>query len=107
MPITEAETDQARLNWGNALIDIAKAYEADGIDGARAIANDTLDAAYGYNLGPVIFKPTMASGDKTFRPTKNGALSYFVGHDPDFPLDGGFGLKGWRECRSHSTIMDT
>ncbi|MEO1476597.1 MAG: phosphoribosyl-AMP cyclohydrolase, partial [Pseudomonadota bacterium] len=72
MPITEAELDQARINWGDALVAIAKAYEADGIDGARAVANDALDAAYGYNLGPVMFKPTMASGDLTFRPTKKG-----------------------------------
>lgn len=105
MPITEAELDQARINWGDALVAIAKAYEADGIDGARAVANDALDAAYGYNLGPVMFKPTMASGDQTFRPTKKGALSYFVGHDPDFPLDGGFGLKGWRECRSETSAF--
>ena len=92
MAITETELDQARTAWGDALVAIAKAFEADGIDGARAIANDVLDAAYGYNLGPVLFKPTLASGEKTFRPTKKGALSYFVGHDPDFPLDGGFGI---------------
>ena len=59
-----------------------------------------LDDTYGYGFGPVLFKPTMSSGEQTFRPTKNGALSYFVGHDPDFPLDGGFGLKGWRLMRS-------
>ncbi|MEN7343085.1 MAG: phosphoribosyl-AMP cyclohydrolase, partial [Pseudomonadota bacterium] len=32
-------------------------------------------------------------------------LSYFVAHDPDFPLDGGFALKGWRECRSETSAF--
>ncbi|MEL7486233.1 MAG: phosphoribosyl-AMP cyclohydrolase [Pseudomonadota bacterium] len=103
MPITESELEQARIAWGEALIAIAKAYEADGIDGARGVAGDVLDAAYGYNLGPVLFKPTLASGDKTFRPTRKGALSYFVGHDDDFPLDSGFGIKGWRKVESETS----
>ncbi|MEM9322849.1 MAG: phosphoribosyl-AMP cyclohydrolase [Pseudomonadota bacterium] len=103
MSITESELDQARVAWGEALIAIAKAYDADGIDSARSVADGVLDAAYGYNLGPVLFKPTLASGEKTFRPTKKGALSYFVGHDEDYPLDGGFALKGWRECRSETS----
>ena len=103
MPITETELDQARKAWGDALIAIAKAYEADGIDGARPLAESVLDAAYGYNLGPVLFKPTLASGEKTFRPTKKGALSYFVGHDDEYPLDSGFGLKGWRQVVSETS----
>ncbi|UTW60450.1 MULTISPECIES: phosphoribosyl-AMP cyclohydrolase [Kordiimonas] len=103
MPITETELTQAREAWGNALIAISKAYEEGGIDAARALANDVLDAAYGYNLGPVLFKPTLASGEKTFRPTKEGALAYFVGHDENFPLDGGFGIKGWREVVSETS----
>ena len=102
MPITETDLEQARTAWGDALITIAKAYEADGIDGARPVAERVLDTAYGYNLGPVLFKPTMASGEQTFRTTRKGALSYFVGHDPDFPLDGGFGIKGWRECTTET-----
>ena len=105
MPISEKELDQARVAWGDALIAIAKAYEADGIDGARGVAEGVLDAAYGYNLGPVLFKPTLASGEKTFRSTRKGALSYFVGHDEDFPLDGGFGIKGWREVTSETSAI--
>lgn len=96
MSITEQELAQAREAWGAGLIAISKAYEDGGIDAARPVAQDVLDGAYGYGLGDVLFKPTLASGDQTFRPTQKGALSYFVGHDADFPLDGGFGLKGWR-----------
>lgn len=101
--ITKAELAEARKAWGDGLVAISKAYDADGIEAARAIANDVLDAAYGYNLGDVLFKPTLASGEKTFRPTKEGALAYFVGHDENYPLDSGFGLKGWREVTSETS----
>lgn len=103
MTITEADLTKAREAWGDALISISKTYESDGIDAARALALEILDAAYGYNLGPVLFKPTLASGEKTFRPTKEGALAYFVGHDDNYPLDGGFGIKGWREVTSETS----
>ena len=102
MAITETELAEARKAWGDALIAISKAYEAGGIAEARAVAEGVLDAAYGYNLGPVLFKPTLASGEQTFRTTRKGALSYFVGHDADYPLDGGFGIKGWREVESET-----
>lgn len=100
MAITESELSAARDAWGAGLVAISKAYEAGGIDEARPVAEGVLDAAYGYTLGPVLFKPTLASGGQTFRPTKKGALSYFVGHDEEYPLDGGFGIKGWREMES-------
>ncbi|MEM6858449.1 MAG: phosphoribosyl-AMP cyclohydrolase [Pseudomonadota bacterium] len=101
--ITKVELAAAREAWGDGLVAISKAYDADGIEAARAIANDVLDAAYGYNMGDVLFKPTLASGEKTFRPTKEGALAYFVGHDENYPLDSGFGLKGWREVTSETS----
>lgn len=100
--ISETELAQARKNWGDALIEIAKAYEADGIEGARSVAEGVLDAAYGFNLGAVLFKPTLASGEKTFRTTRKGALSYFVAHDEDYPLDSGFALRRWRETESQT-----
>jgi hypothetical protein len=100
--ITENDLIAARTAWGDALIAISKAYEDDGIDAARRVAGDVLDAAYGYNLGPVLFKPTLSGGEQTFRTTREGALSYFVGHDETYPQDGGFGIKGWREVRSET-----
>ena len=103
MPISETELAHARTVWGEALVAIAAAYEANGIDGARPVAEGALDAAYGYNLGPVLFKPTLASGEQTFRPTRKGALSYFVGHDPEYPLDNGFGIRGWRKVESETS----
>lgn len=103
MSITETDLEKARITWGNNCIAVSKAYENGGIDEARSLANSVLDTAYGYNLGPVLFKPTLASGEKTFRPTKEGALAYFVGHDDKYPLDSGFKIRGWRHCTSETS----
>ncbi|MEA5564080.1 hypothetical protein [Anabaena sp. UHCC 0399] len=56
-----------------------------------------IDDAYGYQFGPVLFKPTLAIAPQTFRTTRAGALAYFVGDDPAFPKDEGFALRGWRK----------
>jgi hypothetical protein len=100
--ITERELADARQTWGNALIAISKAFEEEGIVAATVVANGALDAAYGYELGQVLFKPTLASGEQTFRTTRDGALAYFVGHSDEYPGDGGFGLKGWRSVVSET-----
>lgn len=100
--ISDAELKTVRAAWGDALVAVSQAYEAGGIDQARALASDVIDNAYGYDLGPVLFKPTLSGGEKTFRTTREGCLSYFVGHNDDYPADGGFGLKGWRETRSET-----
>jgi hypothetical protein len=57
-----------------------------------------IDAAYGYQLGAVLFKPTLTVNPQTFRTSRDGALSYFVGGDPAYPKDTGFALNGWKEC---------
>ncbi len=100
MTITETDLNNARKAWGDALVAIGKAFHTGGIDEARRVAGDVLDAAYGYNLGPVMFKPTLASGEQTFRTTRDGALSYFVAHNDAYPLDAGFGIRNWREVSS-------
>ncbi|WP_240686571.1 phosphoribosyl-AMP cyclohydrolase [Aliiroseovarius marinus] len=100
MPITTEELKAAREAWGNGKVAISKAFEDGGIDAAREVAGAHLDAVYGHALGPVLFKPTMASGDQTFRTTKAGALAYFCGHSEEYPLDGGFAIQGWRSMES-------
>lgn len=94
--ISEAEVLASQRAWGEALVQISKDYEAGGIKKATATANAVLDAAYGYDMGPVLFKPTLTTAPQTFRTTKEGALAYFVGHNKDYPQDSGFALKGWR-----------
>lgn len=100
MPITSEDIKTALKAWGAGKVAISKAFEEGGIDAARKAAESHLDANYGYNLGPVLFKPTMASGDQTFRPTKDGALAYFVGHSDEYPLDAGFAIMGWRSMKT-------
>lgn len=102
MAILEEDLIVALKTWGDALISISKDYEFSGINRARLTASKVLDNAYGFDLGPVLFKPTYSGGEKTFRTTKKGALSYFVGHNSDYPLDNGFGIRGWRKVTSET-----
>lgn len=93
--ISPEEVQAAQEAWGQALIKISKTNREKGLKKATETANAILDAAYGYNMGPVLFKPTLASGEQTFRTTKEGALAYFVGGNKKFPGDKGFALKKW------------
>ena len=97
MNITEAEVQAAQEAWGKALIQIGKDYDLKGLKKATTTANEALDGAYGYNMGAVLFKPTLAHGEQTFRTTKEGALAYFVGGNKAYPGDSGFALKGWQK----------
>ena len=103
--ITKEELLAAQQAWGKALVKIATDYEAGGIDAAKATAESVLDIAYGYNLGPVLFKPTLTTAPQTFRTTKDGALAYFVGHDDDYPADKGFALNDWRAFETENAAI--
>ena len=98
-PITKAEVEAAQIAWGNALVAISTEYDTKGFDAAKRLAETVLDTAYGYNLGPVLFKPTLTMAPQTFRTQRDGALAYFVGGDKNFPNDSGFALKGWRSFK--------
>lgn len=95
--ITKAEVNAAQQAWCDALVAIGKTSTEGG--DAKALATKVLTEAYDYDNGKVFFKPTLAFGKNTFRPTKAGALSYFVGGDPNFPEDKGFALTPWVKAR--------
>lgn len=95
--ISEAEVLAAQRAWGDALVSIAATHEKQGQAAAKALAEKVIDAAYGYQMGVVLFKPTLTTAPQTFRTTRAGALAYFVGGDAAFPQDKGFALKGWRK----------
>lgn len=104
--ITQAEVLAAQNGWCKALLDIGAAHASGGQAAAKALAEKVIDTAYGYQMGPVLFKPTLTVAPQTFRTTKAGALAYFVGGDPAFPKDDGFALKGWTRCEvSNSAIF--
>ena len=103
MTIDETELAEARAAWGDGLVAISKAFDDSGIDSARATADGLLDSLYGFEFGPILFKPTLSGGARTFRTDREGTLSYFIGHDPNFPQDTGFGLKSWRKVTSETS----
>jgi hypothetical protein len=45
----------------------------------------------------------LSGGPQTFRLTKIGALAYFIGNDPEYPNDSGFGIKFWRNVKSETS----
>ena len=95
--ITYNEVNAAQQAWCDALVKIGKLKE-EGAD-YKAYAEQVLSEAYNYDSGKVFFKPTLAYGDQTFRNTKKGALSYFIGGDPDYPNDKGFAITPWVKAR--------
>ena len=95
--VTEQEVNAAQQGWCDGLIKIGKVHN-DGGD-YKAVANQLIDDLYDYKEGKVFFKPTLAFGENTFRDTKAGALSYFVGGNKEFPGDDGFALKHWVKVR--------
>lgn len=96
--ISETEVLAAQQAWCKALVDISTANTQSGPAAAKALAEKVIDSAYGYQMGAVLFKPTLTEVPQTFRTTREGALSYFVGGNPAYPKDTGFALKGWTKC---------
>ena len=104
--ITEEEVLAAGKNWCAALVGISNTFHSEGAAAAKAKAEAVIDAAYGFQQGPVAFKPTLASGESTFRNTRQGALDYFVGPDPAFPPGRGFATyKRWTDCTVQEDVI--
>ena len=94
--ITEEEVISAQKDWSDGLIKISNNHK-NNLDYISQAINH-IDRLYDYSVGEVLFKPTLAR-DIQFRKTKEGALSYFVANNDDFPEDNGFALKGWTDVR--------
>ena len=88
--ITKQEILAAQKAWGDGIVAIGASKDHE------KTAIELLDKLYGYELGPVLFKPTKASVVE-FRDTKEEALSYFVtGKEPE---DKGFALAPFTKVR--------
>jgi len=94
--ITEQEVLDAQKAWGEGIVKIGKVYLEKGDYKTAAIEH--INNFYNYQEGVVLFKPTLAS-DKQFRTDFQGALSYFVGGDENYPEDHGFAIKPWSNVR--------
>ena len=102
--ITEAEVNAAQQAWCDGLVEIGKVHDQGG--DYKTVANRVIDDLYDYKEGKVFFKPTLAFGKNTFRNTREGALSYFIGGNTDFPEDSGFALKHWVEVRYNNNAAE-
>lgn len=97
--ITLNEIKKAQKEWGNAIQNITNDY-FDKKDYVKT-AKKAINQLYDYDKSVVLFRPTKGV-EHPFRPTKNGALSYFVGHKAikgGFMEDKGFAINngmGWK-----------
>lgn len=94
--ITVEEVHQAQEQWGAGIVAIGKAF-TEGGDYVKAAENH-LDTLYAFDMGPVLFKPTKAA-EVQFRPTRESALSYFVGGNEAYREDHGFAIHPWTNVR--------
>merc|ERR1711924_499017 len=102
--ISKAEVAAAQAAWAKGIVDIGAAFSAKG--DYKGKAAEVLDSLYGYSSGmEVLFKPTKAAA-VPFRPTRDGAASYFCGGS--VPEDKGFAIAPWTKVRfaNHGTLLN-
>lgn len=100
--VTVDDVENAQKAWGEGIVAISAAHLSGGDYMLRA--HHHVETLYAYDVGPVLFKPTFAVKEQ-FRPTFDGALSYFIGGNNDFPEDRGFAIKGWTKVRFENQEM--
>lgn len=93
-PITEQDILNAQKEWADGIVSIGQVYTEKGDYKARA--KQHIDELYAYDLGEVLFKPTLAS-QVQFRKTFDDAFSYFIGGDIE--EDNGFAITPWTKVR--------
>lgn len=94
--ITEKEVLDAQKAWGEGIVKIGKVFSENG--DFKTTATEHINNYYYFQEGSVLFKPTLTS-EKQFRTDFQGALSYFVGGDENYPEDHGFAIKPWNNVR--------
>ena len=94
--ISVEDVEKTQQAWGDGVVAIAAAHSSGGNYAERARIH--VETLYAYGITPVLFKPTMAVKEQ-FRPSFEGALSYFVAENGECPEDSGFAIKGWTRVR--------
>ena len=90
--ITELEVIKAQELWAQNVIEIGNLYTKNKDYKSRASV--FVKQFYAFDVGEVLFKPTLAS-EKQFRFSYYDALSYFIGGH--ISEDKGFALKPWKK----------
>ena len=86
----------AQRRWGEGIVKIGKVFLDQG--DYRAAAEEHINEFYNYQEGRVLFKPTLCAV-KQFRLDFEGALSYFVGGNSNYPEDHGFAIRPWSDVQ--------
>ena len=94
--ITKEEVLGFQKDWGDGIVSMSTTFKDGGNYTDEAI--EFIKRLYAYESEQVLFKPTLAA-DVQFRLDKLGALSYFVGSNPDYSEDSGFAIKGWNSVK--------
>lgn len=94
--ISEMEVVAAQQLWAEGIVRIGEVY-TDGGDYSGE-AGRFIQDMYGYDLGSVLFKPTLASVSQ-FRSSFDAALSYFVSGNDAYPEDNGFAIKPYTNVK--------
>lgn len=94
--ITKSDVENAQRQWGEGVVALGK-LKGDYDACLKAASNHT-DNFYNYGNGAVLFKPTRAEKIQ-FRTTREGAISYFIGENSNFPEDTGFAMQPWTKVR--------
>ena len=94
--INEEKVLEVQKNWGEGIVHIGSVFLEEG--DYRAAAEQHINKFYNYAEGPVLFKPTLAA-ERQFRLDFDGALSYFVGGNSEYPEDHGFAIKPWTDVK--------
>ena len=107
--ITQKEMYDAQQAWCNGLVAVSTAYgPSSNVVAMKAAAMLMISNLYDYQTpdgGNVFFRPTLAYGAGTFRPSYDSALSYFIGANlvwpspaippPAYASDTGFARNLW------------
>ncbi len=99
--ITCEDIEKAQKAWADAVVAVGALM--DDRPSCEKSAAEAVERLYAFSDGEVLFKPTRAVA-APFRNTRQGALSYFIGGDADFPEDTGFAMNPWISVRFENHV---
>ncbi|WP_373518025.1 hypothetical protein [Pricia sp.] len=94
--ITKEEVIKIQKKWGEGVVKIGNLM--DDRETCENFTEQFLKEHYAFHKSKVLFKPTKTAHEQ-FRPSQEGALSYFIAGTGKFPEDGGFALQPWTNVR--------
>ena len=103
--IKKQEIEVAQASWGGGVVKIGTLKGERGA--CESYTQEFVKEHYDFTIKEVLFKPTKAAL-RQFRPTNEGALSYFIGGNGAFPEDKGFAIQPWTKVRfeNESIILE-